>query len=866
MITQEAVRADIVAKLGFFPPFFEPALATPVILEELWRQTQVAYLNNPLPIIFKEKLAALLGRYCSVPYCLICHSASLRPLGLSATEVLALLEGAPPTIKELAASAAKLGQLPAAQWPQAGSSAEQAILDCSVAIFLHEDAAQCHENLRLVLGESRYNFLVLFVAYNRVCLTWAEAHPELSHEADLRSIQNLGAMLQDEPGLALFFANYGLRAQAQAGRRASWLTHENKRLIDKEHRLRVIAEEECSQKRALLDSVHEGIYGVDVAGKCTFINSAASHMLRHTSESLLGKNIVDLMTGRCTDGTEQAAWDRAAASRCIVTAQPHREPDMILKRYDGSEFAAELTAVPTLVQGQCTGAVVTFRDLTAVKLSQAEEDQERLLASRQHAILRDVFYQTPVPICMLEGAEQIFTLVNLPYMELTGHRKLLGKSVRRAFPELADMDIHQRLDEVFHNGCPYVASEQFFRLQQRDQAKECYLNFTYQPLYAPGNRVKGILVVALDVTSQVIARHAVEKNEARFRLMTEAMPQLVWATDADGRCTYINQRYESFIGKNSDDLVGTAWRNLIHPDDREPMQQCWDSAMAAGTDYQTEYRLRNQDNTYRWMLSRGVALRDSSGVILHWLGTCTDVEEQRMLVDALNREREVRDRFVAAMTHDLRSPLTAAKMGAEHSLRRASNAETLQAAMQKVVRQIMRADSMIQDLLDANSLRFGEGLPIKTHACDLKEIVCTTVADLADVHGQRVILQVPDAPVRGIWDGPALRRVLENLVNNAVKYGDTTRPIRVTIEPKADLVLLCVHNHGTALSEQEQKTIFDPFKRTDAAKKGLQKGWGLGLPLVRGVAEAHGGAVQVHSVHGAGTTFVVSMPWASPTH
>ena len=96
------IKAKIGEKFGFFPPFFTPALETPEILENLWPQTLFAYINNLLPVLFKEKLFAYLSRYCAVPYCIICHSCALRPLGMTVAEVLALLtEPGPATEVEI---------------------------------------------------------------------------------------------------------------------------------------------------------------------------------------------------------------------------------------------------------------------------------------------------------------------------------------------------------------------------------------------------------------------------------------------------------------------------------------------------------------------------------------------------------------------------------------------------------------------------------------------------------------------------------------------------------------------------------------------------------------------------------------------
>jgi len=101
MRTSEQIKTEIQDTLGFVPSFFGPALESPQVLENLWQQTLFADVNNPLPMLFKEKLFAYLSRYCAVPYCMVCHSCTLRSLGMKAQEVLALLESPPPLETEV---------------------------------------------------------------------------------------------------------------------------------------------------------------------------------------------------------------------------------------------------------------------------------------------------------------------------------------------------------------------------------------------------------------------------------------------------------------------------------------------------------------------------------------------------------------------------------------------------------------------------------------------------------------------------------------------------------------------------------------------------------------------------------------------
>ena len=208
MKTTQSLKQEIVARLGFFPPFFEPALSEPVILASLWEQTLTCYLENPLPHLFKEKIAALLARYCPVPYCLFCHTSTLRPLGMKPVDVLKLLSAPTITVEELRDIIKRPFEGAKILHPEPDSKLEEQIISCVMALYLNIDVELCRERLRDILEPSSYSYLTLFLAYNRTALTWAEAHPEISYVDDLRVQTQLDTMLKDEPELKSFLDNY----------------------------------------------------------------------------------------------------------------------------------------------------------------------------------------------------------------------------------------------------------------------------------------------------------------------------------------------------------------------------------------------------------------------------------------------------------------------------------------------------------------------------------------------------------------------------------------------------------------------------------------------------------------------------------
>src|SRR5437588_3856554 len=219
-ITNTSLTTEIMQLFGFIPFFFAPAEETPEVLENLQQQTISAYVNNPLPGLFKEKLFAYLSRHCSVPYCIVCHSCALRSLGMTAQEILALLEIPTPTPTRFTIDE-KLAILmqetvPLTDWPEAGSVLENAILYCSFFLFLKPKLAQhCSVELRRLLSPVYYNHLVGFLGYIKTYHLWVETHPELAYEDDKRAHDYLGTMLAEEPALADFFATYHERVRRE---------------------------------------------------------------------------------------------------------------------------------------------------------------------------------------------------------------------------------------------------------------------------------------------------------------------------------------------------------------------------------------------------------------------------------------------------------------------------------------------------------------------------------------------------------------------------------------------------------------------------------------------------------------------------
>lgn len=228
-------------------------------------------------------------------------------------------------------------------------------------------------------------------------------------------------------------------------------------------------------------------------------------------------------------------------------------------------------------------------------------------------------------------------------------------------------------------------------------------------------------------------------------------------------------------------------------------------------------------------------------------------------MESLKAERELRARFVSLLAHDLRGPVTGAMISADMLMRMPERLDERRDLGARIKRNLNRVEQMVRDLLDASLVQAGQPLPLRLGPCELTSIARDVVDELKTIHGDRLRLDAAEE-AHGVWSAEELRRAIWNLATNAIKYGAPLSPVTLTVRCVDGGVRVSVHNEGKPLSADEQRRIFEPFARVQGPDASTQMGWGLGLTLVRGCVEAHGGRVQVESTVEAGTTFSMHLP------
>ncbi|MEA2525528.1 MAG: hypothetical protein QOF73_2755 [Thermomicrobiales bacterium] len=355
---------------------------------------------------------------------------------------------------------------------------------------------------------------------------------------------------------------------------------------------------------------------------------------------------------------------------------------------------------------------------------------------------------------------------------------------------------------------------------------------------------------------------AAQEAEERFRGLFDGVADAILVADADRRYLDANPAATRLLGYTRDELL------RLRVDDVVAAETSWAvteySQMLAEDVWRGELNVRRRDGTLVPVEARATTVALRTGPV--YLATLRDVSERQEL-DRLQGE------FLAAVSHDLKNPLTTIRAQTQLLRRRAARNTLPEPAqlvddLDVILSSAMRLSSQLDELQDVARLRAGHPLELGYDATDLVALTREAVAAAQATSGRHGIrVEAPDAPVVGHWDALRLRRVLDNLLGNAIKYSPRGGRIFVTVrqEDRADgaRAVLTVRDEGVGIPDGDMDHIFERFRRGSNVA-GRFAGTGIGLSGARQIAEQHGGTIGVESEEGRGSTFTVALPLISP--
>jgi len=292
--------------------------------------------------------------------------------------------------------------------------------------------------------------------------------------------------------------------------------------------------------------------------------------------------------------------------------------------------------------------LLSIQDITEKVISRRKTEE----SEQRYSMM---FMQSPFAFAVLKGKDMVITLANDSIKQIWGKGKNIeGKKLLQVLPELSGGVVPGLLDEVFTTGEPYHGYELLVLIKRNGRLEDVYFNFAYQPYLETNGVISGVTIIAYEVTNEVKLQKRIEESEKQFRQVAELMPQKVWTSDAKGNKTYFNQTLLNYTGKTIAQLKGKGWKKVIHPDDWKKNEKIWEESVTTGKAYETENRLLRKDGKFLWHLTRAVAIKDDDGNIKMWVGSKTEIEEQR-------RQKEKLEAAVEKRTAELLEANTALK-------------------------------------------------------------------------------------------------------------------------------------------------------------------------------------------------------------
>jgi PAS domain S-box-containing protein len=394
----------------------------------------------------------------------------------------------------------------------------------------------------------------------------------------------------------------------------------------------------------------------------------------------------------------------------------------------------------------------------------------------------------------------------------------------------------------------------------------------------------------MDITDEKNRQQILMKSEEKFRLLADSMPQQVWTSDALGNLNYFNKSIYTYAGLSPEAVDKNDWLKIIHPEDREANINAWMEAVLSGNDYLFEHRFRRHDGQYRWQQSHAIAQKDEGGNIQMWVGTSTDIQDQKNFTDKLEREvsertaqLEIKNKdlinmnielqsFAYISSHDLQEPLRKIQTFASRlaDLDEQNISAKAKTYLNRIEVSAKRMQTLIQDLLTYSRTNSADRVFVKTNLDEIAEEVTSDFSERIEETNAVVNFQ----PLGEMTVIPfQFRQLLHNLIGNALKFSkkDEAPYIEITAKrvlgsqlniavdyPEKTYYCLTIADNGIGFDTEYSERIFEVFQRLNTESEF--SGTGIGLAIVKKIVENHKGIIIAHGEKGKGATFEIYIP------
>ncbi|AMR33802.1 hypothetical protein A0256_21360 [Mucilaginibacter sp. PAMC 26640] len=342
-------------------------------------------------------------------------------------------------------------------------------------------------------------------------------------------------------------------------------------------------------------------------------------------------------------------------------------------------------------------------------------------------------------------------------------------------------------------------------------------------------------------------------SREHFKLLTNNIVQMTWTTLPTGDASSFNQRWYDYTGLDFSASTGLGWLSAVHPDDLAITSERHEHAIKTGELFEVENRYRRHDGVFRWHLNRSTPLTNEEGEIIFWVGTATDIEDQK-------REMERKDDFIGIASHELKTPLTSLKgyLQLMAAYKKEELPQSVKNYITKAGGSLNKLQSLINDLLDVSKIKAGR-LEYAISEVDTNILVNQCIENAVLNYPGFSFVNLAAESYKVVGNQERLEQVLMNFISNAVKYSYVNKSVVLKTEKQGELVRISVTDKGIGLSEDQKSKIFERFYRVED-NQNMTSGLGMGLYISNEIVRSHNGKIGVESVFGEGSTFYIELP------
>lgn len=504
-------------------------------------------------------------------------------------------------------------------------------------------------------------------------------------------------------------------------------------------------------------------------------------------------------------------------------------------------------------------------------LTLKQKKKQKYTGIQQHPELLNIVSHIPIGLCILSGETMVLEIVNEKMLNLWDRNdSIQGLPLLEFMPELTDQVFPKLLQQVYTSGIAFSNRGAVVQLVVGGRLKSVYMDFSYIPLKNSDGVTDSILVMAEDVTDNIMGLQREQQlaerltaineelsfsnlelaeNESRIRFLLNALPQQVWTADSAGLLDYVNQVVCDDFGFDVATVIGHGWQKFVHPDDLAESLEKWSNALETGCEYVTEFRLLFQDGNYRWFLSRAIPLIEN-GKLLLWIGTNTNIELQKS-----NEQRK--DEFISIASHELKTPLTSIK-AFNQLIQRKNQEHALDGFILKSAQNIARLERLIKDLLDVTKINAGK-INYELEPFDFRKMLIETIENVQLTAPDHTIILENSVEISCLGDRYRLEQVVHNFLTNAVKYSPDGQKIIVKSTLEENDLIVSVQDFGIGIAEKDRKRLFERYYRVGDNAMRFE-GLGLGLFISSEILRRHQGNFWIESEPGYGSTFFFRLP------